>query len=468
MKLKAIICIFLLSFLVAVPSAKADWLMFHGDPSHSGVGTGNPVLTPTLLWNFTTGDNVNFSPVVANGIVYICSYDGNLYALNAKTGEKIWNYNATTLGIGSSPTVADGIVYVGSGDQNRYLYAFNAYNGGLLWTDYIGASVTASPTIVNGVIYLAADGTYSSPSCILAINAKTGVEIWNYSSLNRLGCTPAVVNGVVYTASGDGYVHAINAANGKEIWNFTQNEAEFLNSPTVVNGILYVGINGACVKTNVFYALNATNGVELWKYIASDSGNYVLSTAAVCDGTVYAGSRNGDVYAFNAVDGMLLWHIMAGHFLFSSPAVIGGIVYIGSGDGNFYAIKGSDGTILWNYTINSMPGNFVYSSPAYDNGALYIGSCDHNLYAFGDYTGPTPNQIPITTNPSPQPSSTQTLEPESTLNQATPLLQPSEGQPSSLILLIIAIISTVTVLLTVTISLLRFRQWNRKSRDAAS
>ena len=197
------------------------------------------------------------------------------------------------------------------------------------------------------------------------------------------------------------------------------------------------------------------------------TGNYVLSTAAVCDGTVYVGSRNGDVYAFNAADGTLLWHIMAGHLLFSSPAVIQGIVYIGSGDGNFYAIKGTDGTILWNYTINSTAGNFVYSSPAYDYGALYIGSCDNNLYAFGDYTGPTPNQISITANPSPQPSSTLTLEPESTLNQATPILQPSEGQPSSLILLI-AIISTAIVLLTVTVAVLRNRQWNRRSRDAVS
>jgi eukaryotic-like serine/threonine-protein kinase len=463
MKLKTLTCIVLVSLLVAVPSAKADWLMFHGDPAHSGVGTGNPVLTPTLLWNFTTGDNVNYSPVVANGIVYISSYDGNLYALNAKTGEKIWNYHTTILGIGSSPTVDDGIVYVGSGDQNRYLYAFNAYNGGLLWIDYIGASATNSPTIVNGIIYLAADGSYNSPSCILAINAKTGVEIWNYSSQNRLGCTPAVVNGVVYTASDDGYVHALNAANGKEIWNFTQNEAEFLNSPTVVNGILYVGINGAGVQTNVFYALNATNGVELWKYIASDSGNYVLSTAAVCDGTVYTGSRNGDVYAFNAVDGTPLWHIIAGHFLFSSPVVVGGIVYIGSGDGNFYAIKGSDGSILWSYTINALPGNFVYSSPAYDNGALYIGSCDHNLYAFGEYTGLTPNQIPIATSPTPQPSSTITLEPKTTQNQTNPIFQPS-GQPDNLILLI-TVISTITMLLTVTIAFLKNRQRKLKSQS---
>src|SRR5664280_1958576 len=33
-------------------SVSGDWPMFGSDPSHSGVGTGNPVLTPTLLWNY--------------------------------------------------------------------------------------------------------------------------------------------------------------------------------------------------------------------------------------------------------------------------------------------------------------------------------------------------------------------------------------------------------------------------------
>ncbi len=443
MKPKVILFIALLSIFVTVPLVKADWPMFHADPSHSGVGTGDPVETPTLLWKFTTGDSVNYSPVVAKGIVYISSYDGNLYALNARTGEKIWNYNATELGIGCSPIVADGIVYVGSGDQNRYLYAFDAYNGVLLWTDYVGGSVTADPTIVDGVIYLAADGEYDSSNCVLAINAKTGVEIWNYSSPDGLGCTPAVVNGVVYTAANGGAIYAINATNGEEIWNF-RSGARFLTSPTVVNGTLYVSITTTSRGTNGFHALNAATGEELWKYTVTDANNYFLSTAAVYYGTVYVASRNGDVYSFNAVDGTLLWHTMAGHFLFSSPAVIQGIIYIGSGDGNFYAIKGTDGTILWNYTINPTPGNFVYSSPAYDYGALYIGSCDNNLYAFGTYTGPTPTIVQATTtaNPPSQP----------TLNGGTPILQLDD------LILLIAIITTVIMLLTVIATVLRKRQ----------
>ena len=60
-------------------------------------------------------DIVHSSPTVANGIVYVGSLDHNVYALNAKTGTKIWNYTTGDL-VYSSPTVANGIVYVGSHD----------------------------------------------------------------------------------------------------------------------------------------------------------------------------------------------------------------------------------------------------------------------------------------------------------------------------------------------------------------
>jgi len=63
---------------------------------------------------------------VANGVVYVGSYDNNLYALNAQTGALLWRYNTSGL-VSSSPTVANGVVYVGSWDKN--IYAFGLKHG---------------------------------------------------------------------------------------------------------------------------------------------------------------------------------------------------------------------------------------------------------------------------------------------------------------------------------------------------
>ena len=56
---------------VNAQQSSADWIMFHADPSHSGAGTGNPALTPTLLWRYTTGNWVYSSPAVVGGVVYV-------------------------------------------------------------------------------------------------------------------------------------------------------------------------------------------------------------------------------------------------------------------------------------------------------------------------------------------------------------------------------------------------------------
>jgi outer membrane protein assembly factor BamB len=62
------------------------------------------------------------SPAVANGVVYVGSGlngNGNVFALNARTGAKLWSY--ATDAVQSSPAVANGVVYVGS---DGGVYAF--------------------------------------------------------------------------------------------------------------------------------------------------------------------------------------------------------------------------------------------------------------------------------------------------------------------------------------------------------
>ena len=85
--------------------------------------TGNRVwLTP-----FVTGDSVISSPAVANGIVYVGSNDGKIYAVDAGNKTEYWNYTTQAVAVRnwiySSPAVANGVVYIGGGEGNTNLYA---------------------------------------------------------------------------------------------------------------------------------------------------------------------------------------------------------------------------------------------------------------------------------------------------------------------------------------------------------
>ena len=62
--------------------------------------------------DYTTGGDVN-DPVVVNDVIFVGSYDFNVYALNATNGAPIWNY--TTGGyVDTSPAVANDVVFVNS------------------------------------------------------------------------------------------------------------------------------------------------------------------------------------------------------------------------------------------------------------------------------------------------------------------------------------------------------------------
>ena len=74
-----------------------------------------------LKWSYAAADLVDSSPAVANGVVYVGSYDGKVYALNAKTGVELWSYTTGSY-VFSSPAVANGVVYVGSEDSMVYAF----------------------------------------------------------------------------------------------------------------------------------------------------------------------------------------------------------------------------------------------------------------------------------------------------------------------------------------------------------
>ena len=160
----------------ADPGGMVNWSEFGFVPSGGRFNPDEQMLSPSnahllhKLWSFFTGCSGPIcggsSATLVNGVVYVGSYDGYVYALNAATGAKLWSF-LTGGEVFSSPAVANGVVYVGSEDNNVY-----------------------------------------------ALNATTGAKLWNYTTGNGVDSSPAVANGVVYAASYDGNLYAFRLAGG--------------------------------------------------------------------------------------------------------------------------------------------------------------------------------------------------------------------------------------------------------------
>jgi outer membrane protein assembly factor BamB len=83
--------IFLLFFIIVILQtsslfAHADWTMFQGDPSHTGVAFVEPVTNPQVLWHTQLSSVVYSSPVVSEGIMYLGASDKTVHAIDAETG----------------------------------------------------------------------------------------------------------------------------------------------------------------------------------------------------------------------------------------------------------------------------------------------------------------------------------------------------------------------------------------------
>ena len=151
-----LVSVFLLSALAGVGKVNAagpyDWPMFRHDLQHTGYSASPAPSTNQTLWNYTTGGFVSSSPAVADGKVYVGSYDNNTYCFDAATGAKVWNF--TTGGnMHSSPAVADGKVYACSYD--RKVYCLNALTGASIWNFTTGDEVHGSPAVADGTVYIA-------------------------------------------------------------------------------------------------------------------------------------------------------------------------------------------------------------------------------------------------------------------------------------------------------------------------
>ncbi|MAR08873.1 MAG: pyrrolo-quinoline quinone [Blastopirellula sp.] len=93
------------------------------------------------------------SPLVVDDIVYLCRENGNLIALDRKTGEKLYEERTHRHRHRASPVYADGKIYLTARDGTISVVK-HGREFELLATNQMDEELSASPAIANGKIYL--------------------------------------------------------------------------------------------------------------------------------------------------------------------------------------------------------------------------------------------------------------------------------------------------------------------------
>jgi len=114
--------------------------------------------TGDLLWSYQLHDSSLSFNAYHDNVVFISDTSGYVYALNGSTGALIWEKKiGHTIDI-SSPSISGGFLVIGTRDfEQGSFFALNETNGDIIWKYTVGASVSAPPSIVNGMMLCGTD-----------------------------------------------------------------------------------------------------------------------------------------------------------------------------------------------------------------------------------------------------------------------------------------------------------------------
>ncbi len=384
------------------------------------------------------------SPVVADGSVFIGSFAGWFYKINAVTGlrqKKIFlgfqsartcpKFGfASTATVARDPSTGKDTVYVAAPDG--YLYALNAATLAQVWrapiaipsatvNDYFSWS---SPTVSHGKIYVGIASNCDTPLVrggIAAFSQATGKRTATFYTVPEGHLGGSVWSTVAVDSAGNVYATTGNGPAGAQRYQTiailklspalkllssfavppseVTGDGDFGGSPTLFAATISgtsTPMVGACNKNGIYYALRRSNMTKVWQQrIGVKSSDKVLAqcqSAAAFDGsflymtgpgtTIGGTAFRGSVERIDPATGAILWQAGLPNGVLTSPSINGGgVIGVGTYD--------NSGLPNTTYLVDASDGAILadldqgndFPQSAFANGWLYTASST-GLYAW--------------------------------------------------------------------------------------
>ena len=427
----------------AVPvGGGGDWPLYGHDVTGAKSTTtagisATDVAALSPLWEVEVGGPVSSTPVIAGGVAYVGSYDGNLYAIDLLTGGLVWTYATGAavpepnlqipLGITGSAAVDADAVYVG--DATATLHALDRSTGLAFWSRKLdeqpNASIWSSPVVSEGVIYIGVASIAKEVGfrgSVVAVDQASGAPLWQTYMVPEgadgagVFAVPAidVERGLLYVGTQNAYsetpapygnslsVVALDIATGELRWAFASPEHDGETAPVDDVGFsaspnLFTAdvdgtprdIVGVGQKSGVYWALDRETGEEIWRAQVSPAGflGGMEGTSAYADGIVvvpatdwpeFEGPATGLVTGLDASTGETVWTVEQTAPAASPAAISDDVAFQAGFDGILHAYALADGTELWSADL----GASVSGGVAVADGTVVVGAATPQFAPF--------------------------------------------------------------------------------------
>jgi len=305
-------------------------------------------------WTFSSDANVISTPAVTNDLVVFGNQQGIVTALSLKNGKPQWTFK-TGGSIYSSPAVRQNKIVFGS--ANGYVYCIND-NGKEIWKLKTGAAVLGCPTIENNIVYIG-----GSDHNFRAIDLETGKEIWKFNGLNgHVVSTPVIYKSDVIFGAWDTWLYSLNKNTGKLNWKWSNGSSIRNYSPAACIPVIKDDIVYVVAPDRYLSAIDAITGQTLWRTNEStvresigisQNGNYIYGKTMNDTLAVFTTGRQPQ---------KAVWKLNAGYGYEHTPSMLiekDGNVFFGTRNGVVYAIDAVQKKIAWAYKIDNSMVNTV-------------------------------------------------------------------------------------------------------------
>lgn len=287
------------------------------------------------------GLGIALNPTTDGETVYAASFNGNVIAINANNGRKIWK-QSFDFSFTAGPTYKDGILVLGT--NNGELINIDSMTGEILWTTTVSSEILAPVAIKDDQIFVrSVDGN------LTAFLSNNGSLMWTANHrvprLSLRGTTsPEVFANAVLSGFDDGKVSAYDLVDGSLLWETMltppggRTEIEKINDidapMTIVGNELYVGSYQGALA-----ALALESGDIIWLTEAS-----IYAGMAVDEDAVFVSESDGSVMALSRFTGREIWKKdnLLNRYP-SAPVIIGDSIIVGDLEGYLHWLDKESG-----------------------------------------------------------------------------------------------------------------------------
>ena len=312
-------------------------------------------------------------PIVADGVVYVMDAKATVSAIDVETGKTKWRAElapkikekfrvrdmlsrtkAAQVGFGGGVSYDNGKIFVTSGFG--FAAALDAATGEKIWEFEAEAPIRTPPTAYRGAIYFV-----SNVNEVYALDEEKGEKQWSFQSFEETArilssASPAAAGDLIVVPFSSGEVVAFLAGSGNPVWNDTlarntqltalSSLNDIAGSPVIDRGLVY-----AVSHAGRLVAIDIRTGQRAWEVpIAS------LQMPWVAGDYIFVVSVDAELVCLSREDGAVVWVSQLkrydnpkkrkGRIAWSGPVLVGDTLVLVSTDGKIVKVSPKDGSVL--------------------------------------------------------------------------------------------------------------------------